>query len=326
MDKITRLLLLYSKLIQGEKVNKLSFCMETDSLPRTFDRDIEDVRLYLSELFCNEEVIYDRQENVYYFAGFQRKALETMEYLFIERVLLDTGVLRTDEMDGLLTHLASNAEGVGKMAFREKECIKQYDEPLHKKAILKMHGDLATIITNKSIIKINYIKMSGEVVEREIIPCTIKYDLGYLYLIAFLQTSNKQYPAYYRLDRVYSFSVVRSQRMDEIQRVAEYMERYSKGITEMYGGEFIEVLLSCKKEFYPYIYDKFRNSNIVQDKDDIVNVKLNAFEDGFIKWIMSQPTDLVHIIQPTSVKEKIINKANRLLEIYMEGQKDGEEN
>jgi hypothetical protein len=64
----------------------------------------------------------------------------------------------------------------------------------------------------------------------------------------------------------------------------------------------------------------------VQDKDDIVNVKLNAFEDGFIKWIMSQPTDLVHIIQPTSVKEKIINKANRLLEIYMEGQKDGEEN
>lgn len=145
--------------------------METDSLPKTFDRDIEDVRLYLSELFCNEELIYDRQENVYYFSGFQRKALETMEYLFIERVLLDTGVLRTDEMDGLLKHLALNAECIGKMAFREKECIKQYDEPLHKKAILKMHGDLATIITNKSIIKINYIKTSGEVVE----ICAIKY-------------------------------------------------------------------------------------------------------------------------------------------------------
>jgi hypothetical protein len=41
---------------------------------------------------------------------------------------------------------------------------------------------------------------------------------------------------------------------------------------------------------------------------------------------MSQPTDLVHIIQPTSVKEKIINKANRLLEIYTEVQKDGKEN
>ncbi len=33
MDKNTRLLLLYSKLIQGESVNKLTFCMETDSHP-----------------------------------------------------------------------------------------------------------------------------------------------------------------------------------------------------------------------------------------------------------------------------------------------------
>ncbi|WP_186430039.1 YafY family protein [Clostridium sp. BSD9I1] len=326
MDKITRLLLLYSKLTQGEKVNKLSFCMETDSLPRTFDRDIEDVRLYLSELFCNEELIYDRQENVYYFAGPQRKALETMEYLFIERVLLDTGALRGDEMDGLLTHLAGNAENVSKMALHEKECIKKYDEPLHKKAILKMHGDLATIITNKSVIRINYIKMSGGVVEREVIPCAIKYDFGYLYLIAFLKTSNKQYPAYFRLDRIYSFSVVQSQRMDEMQRVAEYMERYSKGITQMYGGEFIEVIVMCKKEFYPYIHDKFRNANIVKDKDNTVNVKLNTFEDGFIKWIMSQPVDLVHIIEPTSIKEKIVNEANRLLVAYTEVQKDGKEN
>lgn len=97
--------------------------METDSLPRTFDRDIEDVRLYLSELFCNEELIYDRWK-MFITLCFQRKAIETMEYLFIEKVLLDTGVLRTDEMDGLLTHLALNAEGVGKMAFREKRMYK----------------------------------------------------------------------------------------------------------------------------------------------------------------------------------------------------------
>lgn len=83
MDKISRLLLLYSRLIQGEKINKLSFCMETDSLPRTFDRDIEDVRLYLSELFCNEDLVYDRQENVYYFAGSQI-TFEIITYFHVE--------------------------------------------------------------------------------------------------------------------------------------------------------------------------------------------------------------------------------------------------
>ena len=48
MDKITRMLSLYSKLINGEGVNKTIFCFENDCSPRTFDRDIEDVRIYLS--------------------------------------------------------------------------------------------------------------------------------------------------------------------------------------------------------------------------------------------------------------------------------------
>ncbi|MFI3211930.1 MAG: hypothetical protein R3Y24_01170 [Eubacteriales bacterium] len=119
---------------------------------------LHDIRLYLSELFCNEELIYDRQENIYYLSGAERKTLETMEYLLIERVLLDTGVLRTDEMDGLLTHLASNVKDASKMKFREKQYIGQYQEPLHKKAILKMHGDLIIMITNQFVIKMNILK------------------------------------------------------------------------------------------------------------------------------------------------------------------------
>ena len=106
MDKVTRLLLLYSKLLQGERVGKIRFCMETNSLPRTFDRDIEDIRLYLSEAYDHRELIYDRQENMYYLTSSQTKSLERMEYLFLERVLLDTRILRLDEMDVLLSHLA----------------------------------------------------------------------------------------------------------------------------------------------------------------------------------------------------------------------------
>lgn len=81
MDKITRILRLYAQLAQGKKVNKLNFCMEVDCLERTFDRDIEDIRLYLSEFFCTQELIYDRLENVYYFTNSNRYLLEEEEYL-----------------------------------------------------------------------------------------------------------------------------------------------------------------------------------------------------------------------------------------------------
>ncbi|MFI3211932.1 MAG: hypothetical protein R3Y24_01180 [Eubacteriales bacterium] len=93
----------------------------------------------------------------------------------------------------------------------------------------------------------------------------------------------------------------------------------------MYSGRFIDVLLSCKKEFYPYVYDKFRNLDILQDEGDIVKIKVHVFEDGFIKWMMSQPVELIHIIEPKSLQAKMVKEANELLKAYMEVQKNGKE-
>ena len=319
MDKITRILLLFSKLLNGEKINKLSFCMETDSLPRTFDRDIEDIRLFLSEIFLNEELVYNRLDNVYYFSKSQRKPLESTEYLFLERVLLDTRALRLDEMHELMKHILQNTERFNNDSFSEKLDSFKYNEPLHKKALLKMNGDLSKTIKNKAAININYIKMNEEIIERKIIPCLIRYDLGYLYLIAFLYESDKPYPAYFRLDRIHSFSVIRSQTSDEKHRVNEYIQKYSKGIVQMYGGEFMEIHISCNKEYYPYIHDKFRDLSIVNYDDNKIELIINAFEDGFVKWIMNQPSDLITVLSPDNVKKKIINEANKLLSHYLEG-------
>ena len=165
--------------------------------------------------------------------------------------------------------------------------------------------------------------MSGEMVEREVIPCTIKYELGYLYLIAFIRTSNKQYPSYFRLDRIHSFSVVRSQRIDDMQRVAEYMKRYSKGITQMYGGEFIEFVILCKKDFYPYVHDKFRDAVIIEENFDSLTVKINAFSDGFIKWIISQPPEFIRIVQPPELIRKLAKTARKIIKIYKEDEQSG---
>lgn len=320
MDKITRLLLLYSRLFQGQKVNKLNFCMETDCLPRSFDRDIEDIRLYLSELFYAEELVYNRQENTYYLSKTQHQPLEVMEYLFVERVLLDTGILRNDEMDGLLFHLAQNTENTSGVSYHEKECLKTYNEPLSKVPILKMHGDLQTIIKKKFVIEIQYTKMDGITVSQTVIPCIVRFDLGYLYLIAYRQDKDEPYPAYYRLDRIYSFSILREQTHKEIFQIEEYVKKYSFGITQMYGGNFIEITLECNKCYFPYVYDKFRTVSLCSESADILSIKIKAFDDGFVKWIISQPTEHIRVIEPATVKNKIRDEAQKLIEKYTEVQ------
>lgn len=326
MKKVTRLLLLYSKLIQGEKINKINFCMECGCLPRSFDRDIEDLRIYLSEAFYHEELIYDRKENVYYLNGQCRRNLENIEYLFIERILLDTRCLIREEMDGLLSHLITNTENMKRLLISHKDIIKEYQEPTQHKAILKMHGDLVTIINNKSVIKIQYSEVDGAIIEHIIIPCLIKYDLGRLYLIAFNERMQEHSLKYYELDRINSFLIIREQSMNEKEFIERYLNNYSAINLPMERADSIEIIIFCKKKFYPSLYDKFKNIQIIDNEMDNLKIRLWAFEHEFIKWIISQPTDLITVLEPLGLKIKIANEANKILTIYKEFLNNGKKN
>lgn len=316
MDKITRMLLLFSKLIKGEEINKTVFCFENDCSPRTFDRDIEDIRLYLSESFSLTELKYDRGRNIYFIAGTKRLELEPMEYLFVERILKDTAVLRKDEFEVLTSHLLSNTENSTSFNSFKSEVCSGYESPLHNKALLKIHGDLVSIIRAKKCIRIRYFKANGEEVKKDIIPCAVKYDLGYLYLIGYGENKMNNYPAYFRLDRIYSFDVIRSQTNTEQEKVKSYMKSYFSGITQMYGGDFVEITIECKEEYYSYIHDKFRSAEILKQNKEALTIKICAFEDGFVKWMMSQPQNMVYVMEPESTRNKLFEEAKKIVSKY----------
>lgn len=316
MDRITRLLLLYSKLDKGEKINKTIYCFENDCSPRTFDRDIEDIRLYLSESYSPTELKYERSTNTYFIEGVKKKLLEPMEYLLIEHILKDSKVLRKDEFDILLMHLLENTEKARSLEGEREEICNKYESPLHNKALLKMHGDLVNIIRNKKCIKIKYFKSNGDELSQEIIPCDVKYDSGYLYLIGYRAGMEDEYPVYYRMDCIFSFEILDNQYYSEQNRVRNFLDKYANDITQMYGGSYIEVRMQCSNDFYPYIFDKFKNAQIIkQDEHDTIS-KANVFEDGFIKWIMSQPYNMVKVIYPESTVKRIRQEAVNIMIKY----------
>ena len=144
----------------------------------------------------------------------------------------------------------------------------------------------------------------------------MKYDLGYLYLIGYRQNVNDDFQAYYRLDRIYSFEITRNQTYTEREKVKVYMEKYFCGIAQMYGGEFIEITLLCKQWFYSYLHDKFRTAEIISQEGDEICVKINAFEDGFVKWIISQPHDMMTVLQPKSIRNKLADVAEKISSKY----------
>ena len=316
MDKITRLLLLYSKLTKGEKINKTIFCIENDCSPRTFDRDIEDVRLHLSEIFSSNELKYDRSSNNYFIEGAEKKPLESTEYLLIEQILKESAVLRKDEFEILLEHLSDNTEKSKSLENDRKMIIDNYKSPIHNKSLLKMQGDLTHVIRTKKCIKIKYFKNDGEEVKRKVIPCEIKFYMGYLYLIAYRAETEDIYPAYYRLDRIDSFEILNEQSHKEQTRVKNYLDKYSSGIISMYGGDYIAIKIKCPNNFGQYILDKFRNAKLLNQNEDESIFEVNVFEGGFIKWLMSQSADNIIVISPMSTIDKIKEEAKKIILKY----------
>ena len=107
-DKNTRILMLYDALLNGNGINKKTFSMEHGIDERSFDRDIEDIRLFLSDSFSCEELLFDRGSNTYYLSGSRPKYMDRMEATVISKILLESGLLRKDEMHGLLNSIFSS--------------------------------------------------------------------------------------------------------------------------------------------------------------------------------------------------------------------------
>ena len=314
VDKVTRMLILYSELMRGEKINKTVFCFQNDCSYRTFERDVEDIRLFLSESFSIMELSYDKISNSYYIDGAKSSGLEPLEYLFVESVLKDTAILRNDEMERLLSHLLSNTENSRSLVSLIENFV--YASPSHGKPLLKIHSDLLSIIAQKMYINIKYFCENGYELNQNVVPCTIKIDSGYMYLIAYRDIEIDKYPAYFRMDGIYSFEVIRKQTYAEQDKVRFFLKEYKNNHMQINEGKDIEVYLSCKNTFYPSVYSKFKNAEIQKQDDNVFVVKVAVFENSFLKWFISQPQDEVAILEPTSIKEKLVEMLQNIIRKY----------
>ena len=164
-DKNTRILMLYDALLNGYGVDKKIFSMEHGIDERSFDRDIEDIRLFLSESFSGEELLFDRGTNTYYLTGTRPKYMDRMEATVISKILIESGLLRKDEMQGLLDSITSSVTERDATAIEDYllQDIKNYKSDIDV-AVLKFVEDLYVVIRGghdiEIIIKDKTIKVS----------------------------------------------------------------------------------------------------------------------------------------------------------------------
>ena len=64
------------------------------------------------------------------------------------------------------------------------------------------------------------------------------------------------------------------------------------------------------------MYDKFRNIKVISQDKYNTEVKIEVFEDGFIKWLMSQSVEVITVLYPEGTVKKIREKTKSIMNKY----------
>lgn len=315
-DKITRILILFYRLTKGEYITKSAFVIEHGIAERSFDRDIKDIRIFLSEIYTNNELLFDKERNAYYLTGCHQIEISGVEIVILLKILLSSRALRKDEMSGLVSSICGLIHNDRKSYIYKllRSELDNYVSPNHNKAILKIHWDLEQCILKQQIIELHYYKTNGDQIERLISPISIVFSEYYFYLIGFRNDEEYKYPAFFRLDRIDSFKVTNDRYSKKL------FEKYNVGsmrkcIQFMYAGELIDVKLKCIGSAIEAVLDRLQNAKIINKVDKYYIVTAKVFKDGFIHWLLSQGS-IVEVLEPFDLRENIRKRIMNSLTLY----------
>ncbi len=209
MDKASRILTLFCRLLRRERLNKAGLMEEYKITSRSVERDFQLIRNVLAELHEAMELVYNRIDESYSLSSCHAIELNGMDAVTMLNIFFGCNALRKDELYGLISfvrELLSEREQRELRRFIE-EGLKNYQEPLHGKAIIKMQWDLQVCIEKHQKIRILYESYTETDAYYDILPIRITFADSCFLLIATV-LDKQDYTEVYRVDRIISFTIL----------------------------------------------------------------------------------------------------------------------
>lgn len=299
-NKSGRLLELYSRLARGEVLSKRELAAQYQISLRSVQRDMEELRCFLSEQMLMQEILLDRQAGGYRLIDAAPKGLSNSEILAVCKILLDSRSLRRDEMIPILEKLveccvpASNRRAVNDLLRNEKF---HYIEPHHAKPVLDTLWQLGQAVQAHEVIEITYQKLGAEeAVQRTIEPVGVLFSEFYFYVVGFLRDINKQerfenpddlFPTIYRVDRIQTLR--RTGKHFKIPYAGRFEEgEFRKRVQFMYGGRLQKIRFRYTGPSLEAVLDRLPTAQVKEKTADGWLIEAEVFGKGIDMWLKSQ--------------------------------------
>lgn len=307
-DKIERVLGIYTKLMNGEVVNKAEEAVNYNVNERSIQRDIDDIRNYMEQSIPDSgivnDVIYDRNQKGFRLEKIYNLKLTNSEVLAICKILLDSRAFTKKEMKGMLDKLIdccvpkANQKLVRDLIKNEEF---HYIEPHHKTIFIDKMWDIGRAIQENRYIDVKYKGLKDTLVKsRRLKPLAIMFSEFYFYLIAFIDNEevrkdfsviNDSFPTIYRIDRFKDCKV--SEERFSIPYVDRFEEgEFRKRIQFMFGGRLRRIKFKYSGYSVEAVLDRLPTATVerVEPFEDrnVYTINAEVFGDGVDMWLRSQ--------------------------------------
>ena len=316
MEKTERVLILFYRLLKKERIHKASYALECQMTIRSVERDIQTIRFILSELYTGRDVLFDRQDESYYLSDDGQESLSGMEVTVLLKVLLGSRSLRQDEMMALAGSIRKMlpARERKKLSDAIKDEVRGYIGPMHGKALIKMQWDLTYCISRQQKICLQYSNKRGEAIQRKVLPLNLVFSEYYFYLVAMLDGTDYEYPAFFRLDRIHSFRVL-PEKFSQMLYEKYRFSQMGSTVQFMYAGKLQNVVLKCRPDALEALQDRIPKHRILQRDAQSVLLEAQVFGEGFLHWLAMQGNS-VELIEPAELREKFRCRLEEVLGLY----------
>ena len=309
-DKINRVLGIYSRLVNGDIINKSEEALRYGVNEKSIQRDIEDIREYFDNELLDSgsynSIVYDRLDKGYRLEHIYNMKLTNAEILAICKILLDSRAFTKKEIDSMVERLIeccapkNNQELVKKLIGNEQY---HYIELPRKSEFLDDMWKIGEAISRQKYIEIDYQGIQGSSVKtRKLKPVAIMFSEYYFYLCAFIENDKVKenftvlddaFPTIYRIDRIQrleiledSFKVIYNDRFEEGE--------FRKRVQFMFGGKLRRVKFEYSGYSVESVLDRLPTAKILDErkhedgKRTIYTISAEVFGDGIDMWLRSQ--------------------------------------
>ena len=331
--KNSRILDMYVRLCEGKRINKREEAGKFGVDERTVQRDLDDIRAFLSERRQKEAdmrtVVYNRSMEGFVMDGTEGSLMSNDEILAVSKILLESRAFTKKEINVILDKLIAGCVPYKNMWLVTKLLSNEryhYVELHHKSNIGDKLWQVGEKIQECKLLEISYEKKLPvqETVMRVVRPVAIIFSEYYFYLIAFIVEKNDEqnyelkydYPAVFRIDRITNLTTLNEKFQSTGANRFEEGE-FRKRVQFMFPGKLVKIQFNYTGKSIEAILDRLPTAQIVSRQEGTYRVEAEVYGKGILMWLLSQG-DSIEVLRPLSMRNEMKDMLLQMIDKYRE--------